>query len=139
MKNILYIALIFVFSSCGSSDSLVVKPEFTTTGSIYSLNVGMSESNVINELGMSPYDITYNLSENTKVLVWNYKRPYHEINRKSKGDKSTLSSGSKRYQDDHKLYAHFTNGVLVRFYTDSGMDNSKKLFNSKHNLETITE
>jgi hypothetical protein len=101
MKNILYIALIFVFSSCGSSDSLVVKPEFTTTGSIYSLNVGMSESNVISELGMSPYDITYNLSENTKVLVWNYKRPYHEINRKSKGDKSTLSSGSKRYQDDH--------------------------------------
>ena len=88
---------------------------------------------------MSPYDITYNLSENTKVLVWNYKRPYHEINRKSKGDKSTLSSGSKRYQDDHKLYAHFTNGVLVRFYTDSGMDNSKKLFNSKHNLEIITK
>lgn len=103
MKNILYISILLVFSSCGSSESLVVKPEFTTTSSIYSLNVGMSESRVIDELGISPYDITYNLSKNTKVLVWNYKRPYHEINRKSKGNKSSLTSGSKRYQDDLKL------------------------------------
>ena len=138
MKNILYISILLVFSSCGSSESLVVKPEFTTTSSIYSLNVGMSESRVIDELGISPYDITYNLSKNTKVLVWNYKRPYHEINRKSKGNKSSLTSGSKRYQDALKLYAHFTDGVLVRFYTDSGMDKSKDLFNSKHNLEELT-
>ena len=33
MKNILYISILLVFSSCGSSESLVVKPEFTTTGS----------------------------------------------------------------------------------------------------------
>ena len=87
MKNILYISIILILSSCGSSDSLVVKPEYTTTSSIYSLSVGMSEAKVIRELGVDPYDITYNLSENTKVLVWNYKRPYHEIVRNLKGNK----------------------------------------------------
>jgi len=138
MKNILYISIILILSSCGSSDSLVVKPEYTTTSSIYSLSIGMSEAKVIRELGVDPYDITYNLSENTKVLVWNYKRPYHEIVRNLKGNKSTLASGSERFQDELKLYAHFKNGNLVRFYTDSGISKSQKLFNSKHNLESQT-
>jgi len=99
----------------------------------------MSESQVIKKLGLSPYDITYNLSKNTKVLVWKYKRPYHEINRKSKGSKSSLSSGTEKFKDDLKLFAYFTNGELVRFYTDSGKSNSQTLFNNQHNLETITK
>ena len=139
MKYILYISIIIVFASCGSSESLVVKPEYTTTDLIYSLNVGMSESQVIKKLGLSPYDITYNLSKNTKVLVWKYKRPYHEINRSSKGSKSSLSSGTERFKDDLKLFAYFSDGELVRFYTDSGKSNSQTLFNNQHNLETITK
>jgi len=139
MKYILYISILIVLASCGSAESLVVTPEYTITNSIYSLNVGMSESQVIKRLGLSPYDITYNLSKNTKVLVWKYKRPYHEINRTSKGSKSSLSSGSERFKDDLKLFAHFTNGELVRFYTDSGVSSSQKLFNAQHNLETITK
>jgi hypothetical protein len=116
-----------------------VKPEYTTTDAIYSLNIGMTESQVIKKLGLSPYDITYNLSKDTKVLIWKYKRPYHNILRKSKGDKSALSSGSARYKDDLNCFVHFTNGRLVRFYTDSGRDNSQRLFNHQHNLEAITE
>ena len=50
-----------------------------------------------------------------------------------------LSSGSERYKDDLKCFAHFTNGKLVRFYTDSGKDNSQWLFNHQHKLEAITE
>jgi hypothetical protein len=139
MKYILYISIIIVLVSCGSSESLVVKPEYTTTNSIYSLSVGMSESEVIRKLGLSPYDITYNLSKNTKVLVWKYKRPYHEINKGSKGSKSSLYSGSERFKDDLKLFAHFTKGELVHFYTDSGVSDSQKLFNYQHNLESITK
>tara|TARA_B110000196_G_C20769508_1_gene485934 strand:+ start:14 stop:433 length:420 start_codon:yes stop_codon:yes gene_type:complete len=138
MKYILYISIIIILASCGSTESLVVKPEYTTTNSIYSLNVGMSESEVIKKLGLSPYDITYNLSKDTKVLVWKYKRPYHQIKRPLKGAKSSLSSGSERFLDDLKLFVHFTNGKLVRFYTDSGISDSQKLFNAQHNLETIT-
>ena len=139
MKYILYISIIIVLASCGSSESLVVKPEYTTTNSIYSLNVGMSESQVIKKLGLSPYDITYNLSKDTKVLVWKYKRPYHEINRAAKGNKSSLSSGSEKFKDDLKLFAHFTKGELVRFYTDSGVSDSQKLFNYQYNLESTTK
>ena len=73
----------------------------------------MTEARVIRELGVDPYDITYNMLENTKILVWNYKRPYHEISRKLKGSKSALTSGSERYQDDLKLYAHFKDGTLI--------------------------
>jgi hypothetical protein len=128
-----------MLTSCFSSESLVVKPEYTTTNSIYSLNVGMSESQVIKKLGLSPYDITYNLSKDTKVLVWKYKRPYHEINRAAKGNKSSLSSGSEKFKDDLKLFAHFTKGELVRFYTDSGVSDSQKLFNYQYNLESTTK
>ena len=138
MKYLIYISIIIVFISCGS-ESLVVKPEYTTTNAIYSLNIGMTESQVIQKLEISPYDITYNLSKNTKVLVWQYKRPYHEILRTSKGNKTALSSGSARFKDDLKLYAHFTNGKLMRFYTDSGFSDSQKLFNNQYNLETITK
>lgn len=138
MKYILYISIIVALSSC-SSESLVVKPEYTTTESIYALNVGMSESQVIKKLGISPYDIKYNLSDNTKVLIWKYKRPYHEINRKSKGNKSSLSSGSERFKGDLELFATFSNGELIRYYTSSGEKESKGHFNKQHDLETITK
>ena len=55
MKYILYISIIIVLASCGSTESLVVKPEYTTTNSIYSLNVGMSESEVIKKLAYRPF------------------------------------------------------------------------------------
>lgn len=139
MKNILYISIILMLASCGPTESLVVKPQYTTTNSIYSVNIGMSESEVIKTLGLEPYDITYNLSKNTKVLVWKYKRPYHEITKNSKGKSSSLHSGSERYQDDLKLLAHFSNGRLIRFYTDSGVSDSQKLFNYQYNLKSVTK
>ena len=72
MKTTIYIAVLsLLITSCSTSSSTSTVPvqEFTTTEDIYSLNKGMSVSDVISKLGVDPYDITYNLTNNTKTLV----------------------------------------------------------------------
>ena len=95
----------------------------------------MSVSDVISKLGVDPYDITYNLTNNTKTLVWNYKSPHREI-KKKKNDKSSLTSGSERFVKDFKeLYVSFSNDKLIRFYTSEGQERSEELFIIQHTLE----
>jgi len=138
MKTTIYIAVLsLLITSCSTSyeTSSVPVQEFTTTEDIYSLNKGMSVSDVISKLGVDPYDITYNLTNNTKTLVWNYKSPHREIKDK-KNDKSSLTSGSERYIKDFKeLYVSFSNDKLIRFYTSEGQERSEELFIIQHTLE----
>lgn len=138
MKTTIYIAVLsLLITSCSTSyeTSSVPVQEFTTTEDIYSLNKGMSVSDVISKLGVDPYDITYNLTNNTKTLVWNYKSPHREIKNK-KNDKSSLTSGSERYIKDFKeLYVSFSNDKLIRFYTSEGQERSEELFIIQHTLE----
>jgi PBP1b-binding outer membrane lipoprotein LpoB len=138
MKTTIYIAVLsLLITSCSTSyeASTVPVQEFTTTEDIYSLNKGMSVSDVISKLGVDPYDITYNLTNNTKTLVWNYKSPHREI-KKKKNDKSSLTSGSERYVKDFKeLYVSFSNDRLIRFYTSEGQERSEELFIIQHTLE----
>ena len=75
---IILASLIFM-SSCATLDNNLVTSEFTTTSKIYRLNVGMSEQAVINGLAVQPYEISYDLNSGEKVLIWNYKKPHHEV------------------------------------------------------------
>ena len=138
MKTTIYIAVLsLLITSCSTSSSTSTVPvqEFTTTEDIYSLNKGMSVSDVISKLGVDPYDITYNLTNNTKTLVWNYKSPHREI-KKKKNDKSSLTSGSERFVNDFiELYVSFSNDKLIRFYTSEGQERSEELFIIQHTLE----
>jgi len=142
MKTIIYISsVLLILSSCGStgvSNSYSMEKEYTTTEDIYSLAIGMSMNQVINKLGVDPFDITYNLTDETRVLIWNYKQPYHEV-KNDKHDASSLTSGADKFQGDKKLYVHFKNDKLIRFYSEAGLDQSESLFKTQHFLESINE
>ena len=141
MKTILYIfSILVLISSCGSTNttSYAIEKEYTSTEDIYSLSIGMSVQEAINALGVDPFDITYNLTNETKVLIWNYKQPYHEV-KKDKHDNASLTSGDETFQGDKKLYVQFRNNKLIRFYSEAGLNESEGFFNSQHILESKNE
>jgi len=142
MKTIIYISsVLLLLTSCGStgvSNSYSMEKEYTTTEDIYSLAIGMSMNQVITKLGVDPFDITYNLTDEARVLIWNYKQPYHEV-KNDKNDASSLTSGVDKFKGDKKLYVHFKNDKLIRFYSEAGLNQSESLFKSQHFIESINE
>ena len=136
MKKFTYIlsALILVsFASC-SSTKLVIN-EFTTTGEIYNLKIGMSEAEVISTLGLQPFEIQYNFQDQTKILLWNYRRPHHEVNREVKNTETVLNVQNAKFKDEEILHVHITDGSLSNFYTKSGKSKSQGLINKKFDLK----
>ena len=128
-----------LISSCATTNtSYSIEKEYTSTEDIYSLSIGMSVQEAINALGVDPFDITYNLTNETKVLIWNYKQPYHEVSR-DKNDNASLTSGEEKFKGDKKLYVQFRNNKLIRFYSEAGLNESEGFFNSQHMLESINE
>ncbi len=136
MKKISYIisALLFVSLYSCTSNKMIIN-EFTTTGEIYNLKIGMSEAEVISTLGLSPYEIQYNFEDQTKILMWNYRRPHHEVNRELKNTETALNVQSAKWKDEEILHVHINNGQLSNFYTKSGKSSSKKLINRKFDLK----
>ena len=120
MKKISYIisALLFVTLYSCTSNKMIIN-EFTTTGEIYNLKIGMSEAEVISTLGLSPYEIQYNFEDETKILMWNYRRPHHEVNRELKNTETALNVQNEKWKDEELLHVHITKGQLSNFYTKS--------------------
>lgn len=136
MKKSIYIlsTLILVsLASCTSSKMII--NEFTTTGEIYALKIGMSEAEVITTLGLQPFEIQFNFEDQTKVLLWNYRRPHHEVNRELKNSDNVLNVQNPQWKDEEILHVHITNGELTNFYTRTGRSNSKGLMNDKFELQ----
>lgn len=135
MKNLFYIlsaVLLTSLASCTSS-KLVIN-EFTTTGEIYKLKIGMTEAEVITTLGVQPYEIYYNFQDQTKILMWNYRRPNHEVDREKKNTEAVLNVQSSKFVDEEILHVHINDGKLTNFYTDTGRASSKGLINKRFDL-----
>ena len=136
MKKSLYIlSTLFFVSLVSCTSSKMTISEFTTTGEIYNLEIGMSEAEVITTLGLQPYEIQFNFEDQTKVLLWNYRRPHHEINRELKSSESVLNIQSPQWKDEEILHVHITDGKISNFYTKTGRSNSKSLMNEKFELQ----
>jgi len=136
MKKITYtlITVLFVSLASCSSSKLIIN-EFTTTGEIYNLRIGMSEAEVISTLGLQPFEMQYNFENQTKILMWNYRRPHHEVNREVKNTQSALNVQNSKFKDEEILHVHISNGNLANFYTKTGKSNSKSLMNKKFSLQ----
>jgi hypothetical protein len=136
MKKITYtlITVLFVsFASCTSSKLII--NEFTTTGEIYNLRIGMSEAEVISTLGLQPFELQYNFEDQSKILMWNYRRPHHEVNREVKNTMTALTIQNSKWKDEEILHVHMSNGTLANFYTKTGKSNSTNLMNKKFELK----
>ena len=130
---IILASLIFM-SSCATLDNNLVTSEFTTTSKIYRLNVGMSEQAVINGLAVQPYEISYDLNSVEKVLIWNYKKPHHEVRTSKANSEMALSPQTPLFKEEGVLYVYFKDGMMSNYYTDSGKKESTNLIRMNQQL-----
>jgi|TARA_B110000967_G_scaffold208554_1_gene261153 hypothetical protein len=133
-KSIYILSALFLVGLASCTSSKMIISEFTTTGEIYDLKIGMSEAEVIATLGLQPFEIQLNFDDQTKVLLWNYRRPHHEINRELKNSDSVLNVQNPQWKDEEILHVHITGGKLANFYTRMGSSNSQGLINDRFEL-----
>ena len=138
-KNILkLVAVVFIISI---TNCKVVQNNYcTTTEKMFNLHEGMYLNEVTTALGVDPKDV-YSIIENqTKVLLYLYKREYQSVDRKVLYEESSLRGGSKRYKDESSLYVVFdavTNKMLY-YITDQGRSNGSKTINSAIKLRILS-
>lgn len=140
-SNIVFAACLAVlFASCSMLPSATVTtspvtPEYTTTGEIYKLSVGMAEAEVISALGCQPYEIQFNFGDEAKILSWHYRRPHQEVKTENKNSERALTVETIKFKEAGMIHVYFENGKMTNFYTDSGYKSSKGLMNSRYELQ----
>ena len=127
---------LFTLTSCK-----VVQNNFcTTTERIFNLHEGMLLSEVTGALGVEPRDV-YSIIENqTKVVLFLYKREYQSVNRKYINEEGSLRGGPKRYKDEASLYVVFdakTNKMLY-YITDEGRSKGTRTINTAIKLRILS-
>ena len=94
---------------------------------------------VTTSLGVDPKDV-YSIIENqTKVVLYLYKREYQSVDRKYINAEVSLRGGPKRYKDEASLYVVFdaTTNKLLYYITDQGRSNGSKTINTAIKLRIL--
>ena len=94
----------------------------------------MSEQAVINGLAVQPYEISYDLNSGEKVLIWNYKKPHHEVRNSKANSEMALSPQTPLFKEEGVLYVYFKDGMMSNYYTDSGKKDSTNLIRMNQQL-----
>ncbi|MEI6021658.1 MAG: hypothetical protein WCR21_11065 [Bacteroidota bacterium] len=130
--------IIFFFSI--TSCKVVQNNYCTTTEKIFNLHEGMFINEVTTSLGVDPKDV-YSIIENqTKVVLYLYKREYQSVDRKYVDEEVSLRGGPKRYKDEASLYVVFdakTNKLLY-YITDQGRSNASKTINTAIKMRILS-
>lgn len=99
----------------------------------------MTEADVIKTLGIQPYDIQFNLNEESKILTWYYRKPHHELKKPKADTEMVLTTQTPKYREEGVLHVYFSNGIMTNFYTGTGADKSKSLLKEKHELSRTSD
>ena len=138
LKLLKLATLVFFFfmTSC----KVVQNNYCTTTEKMFNLREGLLLNEVTAILGVDPKDV-YSIIENqTKVVLYLYKREYQSVDRKYINEESSLRGGPKRYKEEGSLYVVFdavTNKVLY-YITDKGRSNGSKTINTAIKLRILS-
>jgi outer membrane protein assembly factor BamE (lipoprotein component of BamABCDE complex) len=142
-KPLLIIAILIMIASCNR----YVAPVFTDVDRISQLRNGMKLKQVVDILGIDPYNI-YHMQENGSMLVtFNYRLKMRkmvvptfnvdEFSRQTTNDDSQ-TSGEVFYSKDYKiLYALIKDGDMVSFTTTEGVNGSEMVMIHNNNLNII--
>ena len=126
--SILFITLI-VLQSCSPTE-FVQSSKFTTITNALKLQMGMSKADVVNTLGIAPYDLLVNQKDDNSIYVWNYKkveRKTHPVKVKL-NDADNASVGDEVVDKQEKLYCMFDPaGKLISVVSDEGLKNAQNL------------
>ena len=137
MKNI--ITLFFVVALYFNANAQGTEPQYTTIDKLSNVNIGMTEGQVTNILGISPYDVYHDVANNCKVLVWYYKHKHHIIPSSQENTKASLSGGKTSYVNSNKVYMNFSENdkKLISYFTEKGMEKSIDLIKMGRQLNEI--
>ena len=137
MKNI--ITLFFVVALYFNANAQGTEPQYTTIDKLSNVNIGMTEGQVTNILGISPYDVYHDVANNCKVLVWHYKHKHHIIPSSQENTKASLSGGKTSYVNSNKVYMNFSENdkKLTSYFTEKGMEKSIDLIKMGRQLNEI--
>jgi outer membrane protein assembly factor BamE (lipoprotein component of BamABCDE complex) len=137
MKNI--ITLFFVVALYFNANAQGTEPQYTTIDKLSNVNIGMTEDQVTNILGISPYDVYHDVANNCKVLVWYYKHKHHIIPSSQENTKASLSGGKTSYVNSNKVYMNFSENdkKLTSYFTEKGMEKSLDLIKMGRQLNEI--
>jgi hypothetical protein len=117
-------------------------PRYTTVDQIYNLNIGMTMDEVSMTLGVKPYDIYTSFENGYKVLIYNYKHKYMNVD---SIDQHNIENTDKGRGETTK---NINNALQLRFLSSNPNDLYKSITASaeeskkeskKDNVETKAE
>lgn len=144
-KLYLLFSLLILLGSCNR----YIAPVFTDVERISQLRPNMSLKQMVDILGIEPYNI-YNMQEDgSMVVVFNYRLKMRrvvaptfnqdEFNRQTTNDDSQ-TSGDEFYSKDYKtLYAIINDNKLVSYTTTDGIRTSEIVLLNSNNLNIISD
>ena len=139
MKYLLSIIASLIFVT--SISAQVYEAEFTTIDKLAKVNLGMSEEEVTEILGISPYDVYHDVANNCKVLVWYYKHKGHIITSKDDDKSPSLSDGQSVFFNPNKVYFKFSENDrrLLSYFTEEGQKRSVELIELGRMMQGVCE
>ncbi len=142
-KYLICFALMWLMISCNR----YIAPVFTDVDRISQLKPGMKLRQVVDLLGIEPYDIYHMQGDGSMLLSFNYRTKLRrmkiptlnqdEFNRQTTNDESQ-TAGEIFYDKDYKvLYVIIRDGELSSYTTTNGLQRSEIILIQENNLEVI--
>ncbi|MFO7864030.1 MAG: hypothetical protein R6U85_08535 [Salinivirgaceae bacterium] len=126
-----------------------IAPPFTNVEKISRIKAGMKLKQVVDILGIDPYNVYHMQTTGTQLLTFNYRLKNRklkvetfnrdEFNRRTTNEESQ-TAGDLHYDKDYKtLYVILKDGEMTSFTTSYGFDDSEYLMIHQNNLNLIGE
>ena len=102
MKKFLQVFLIaLIFSSCSN----VIVPYYTTVDKITEVDPGMSKDQVVETLGIAPYEIFHGIEGGCEIHQFKYK--HKEISHGTLNSYSSSNNGVYSFFDPSNIYIYY--------------------------------
>lgn len=144
MKKSIYILTICMafFTACKTTSSVSESPSvprYTTVDQIYNLNIGMTMDEVNMTLGVKPYDIYTSFENGYKVLIYNYKHKYMNVDSIDQHNLDNIKRSEGYYIEPNRLFVVFDKKTdkLISFITDKGRGETIKNLNNSLLLKQL--
>lgn len=139
MKIFICILLIISLTACNNR----ILPTYTNVERISNCKTGMEVTEVIQELGIEPYDMFYK-EDNSLILVFHYRvknkiMRTNRLSRSQKHDTASQYEGIDWYGKSYKCYTYFSGNRLQMILTDPGKEKSEEILLNARRIEIFRD
>ena len=138
-KNINYekILQVFLIALIFSSCSNVIVPYYTTVDKITEVDPGMSKDQVVETLGIAPYEIFHGIEGGCEIHQFKYK--HKEISHGTLNSYSSNNNGVERFVDPSNLYIYYRDGKVESLVTDAGKKGGSMVLSFAKELQSACD